>query len=92
MPKQEEFYIYSHSSVTRYNSSLITANSSLRIRCVSIGTAGYVYCDQVRSVDLNQRRLTKIDSFSYDALMDIADTVWSIFDYVNLRGEKNAFC
>ena len=54
----------------------------LRIRCERIRTPGYVYCDQVRSVDLNKRRFTKIDALSYYELIDIVDAVQGIFDYV----------
>lgn len=54
----------------------------LRIRCESIRTPGYVYCDQVRSVDLNKRRFTKIDALPYGELIDIVDAIQSIFDYV----------
>jgi hypothetical protein len=43
---------------------------------------GYVYCDQVRSVDLNKRRFTKIDALSYYELIDIVDAIQGIFDYV----------
>ena len=59
-----------------------TVRSPLRIRCESIRTPGYVYCDQVRSVDLNKRRFTKIDALSYHELIDIVDAIQSIFDYV----------
>ena len=59
-----------------------TVRSPLRIRCESIRTPGYVYCDQVRSVDLNKRRFTKIDVLSYYELIDIADAIQGIFDYV----------
>ena len=54
----------------------------LRIKCESNRTPGYVYCDQVRSVDLNKRRFTKIDALSYDELIDIVDAIQGIFDYV----------
>ena len=59
-----------------------TVHGPLRIRCVSIQTRGYVYCDQVRSLDLNKRRFTKIDALSYYELIDIVDAIQSIFDYV----------
>ncbi len=54
----------------------------LRIRCESIRTPGYVYCDQMRSVDLNRRRFTKVDVLSYYELIDIVDAIQGIFDYV----------
>ena len=59
-----------------------TVRGPLRIRCASIRTRGYVYCDQVRSLDLNKRRFTKIDALSYYELIDIVDAVQSIFDCV----------
>ena len=59
-----------------------TVRGPLRIRCESIQTPGYVYCDQVRSVDLNKRRFTKIEALSYHELMDIVDAIQGIFDYV----------
>ena len=59
-----------------------TVGGPLRIRCESIRTPGYVYCDQVHSLDLNKRRFTKIDALSYYELIDIVDAIQSIFDYV----------
>ena len=59
-----------------------TARGPLRIRCESIRTPGYVYCDQVRNVDLNKRGFTKIEALSYDELIDIVDAIQGIFDYV----------
>ena len=59
-----------------------TARGPLRLRCKSIRTPGYVYCDQVRSVDLNKRRFTKMEALSYDELIDIVDAIQGIFDYV----------
>ena len=52
-----------------------TVRGPLRIRCASIRTRGYVYCDQVRSLDLNK-------ALSYDELIDIVDAIQGIFDYV----------
>ena len=54
----------------------------LRIWCESIREPGYVYCEQMRVVDLNARRFSKTDSASYDDLIDIVDAIQSIFDYV----------
>ena len=54
----------------------------LRIRCENIRMPGFVYCDQVRSIDLNKRRFSKIDTVSYFVLIDIIDTIQGIFDYV----------
>ena len=54
----------------------------LRIWCENIKNPGYVYCEQVRVVDLNARRFSKVDSIRYDDLMDIVDVIQGIFDYV----------
>lgn len=54
----------------------------LRIWCESIRNPGFVYCEQLRIVDLNSRRFSKIDSVSYGELIDIVDAIQSIFDYV----------
>ena len=54
----------------------------LRIRCENIKTPGFVYCEQVRVVDLNARRFSRIDAVPYGDLMDIVDAVQGIFDYV----------
>ena len=54
----------------------------LRIKCESIRNLGFVYCDQVRAVDLKTRRFSKIDSVSYYELIDIVDAIQGIFDYV----------
>lgn len=54
----------------------------LRIWCESIREPGFVYCEQLRVVDLNARRFSKIDSVSINELMDIVDTIQGIFDYV----------
>ncbi len=54
----------------------------LRIWCENIKKPGYVYCEQVRVVDLNARRFSKTDSIRYDDLIDIVDAIQSIFDYV----------
>ena len=54
----------------------------LRIRCESIKNPGYVYCEQVRVVDLNARRFSKADSVPYNDLIDIVDAIQGIFDYV----------
>ena len=54
----------------------------LRIFCDSIQTPGYVYCEQLRIVDLNIRRFSKKDTVSYNELIDIVDAIQSIFDYI----------
>ena len=54
----------------------------LRIHCESIQKPGYIYCEQMRLVDLNIRRFSKIDSVSFNDMIDIADAIQSIFDYI----------
>ena len=54
----------------------------LRIYCESIREPGYVYCEQMRIVDLNVRRFSKTGSVSFNDLIDIVDAIQSIFDYV----------
>ena len=54
----------------------------LRIRCENIRQPGFVYCEQLRAVDLNARRFSKVDSVSYYDLIDIIDAIQGIFDYI----------
>ena len=54
----------------------------LRIWCGQIRKPGFVYCEQVRAVDLNARRFAKIDEVPYDEMIDIVDAIQGIFDYV----------
>ncbi len=54
----------------------------LRIWCGNIRQPGFVYCEQLRVVDLKSRRFSKTDSVPYDDLMDIVDAIQSIFDYI----------
>jgi len=54
----------------------------LRIWCGNLKNPGYVYCEQLRVVDLNARRYSKCDSVSYDDLIDIVDAIQGIFDYI----------
>ena len=54
----------------------------LRVRCEGTRESGYVYCEQMRVIDLNTRRFSRTDSVSLQELMDIVDTIQSIFDYV----------
>ncbi len=54
----------------------------LRIRCNSAACSGYIYCEQVRLVDLNARRFSKVSSVPYGDLIDVVDAIQGIFDYV----------
>ena len=42
---------------------------------------GYVLCEQVKYIDLNNRRYTKLSDTHYYDVMNISDAVMSIFDY-----------
>lgn len=42
---------------------------------------GYVLCEQVRYVDLTQRRYSRLSTMHYCDMMDISDAVMSMFDY-----------
>jgi len=54
----------------------------LRIHCKSLKSPGFVYCEQLRIIDLNVRQFSKADAVSYDELIDIVDAIQSIFDYI----------
>ena len=54
----------------------------LRIRTDNAKAPGYVYCEQLRIVDLNTRRFSRTGFIPLQELMDIADAIQSIFDYV----------
>ena len=54
----------------------------MRIRTSNAETPGYVYCEQLRIVDLNTRQFYRTGFIPLQELMDIADAIQSIFDYV----------
>ena len=54
----------------------------LRIGFRGNKTGGYVYCEQLRIVDLNVRRFSKVDAVPYLEMIDIIDAIQSIFDYI----------
>lgn len=54
----------------------------LRIWCRNIKKPGFVYCEQVRVIDLNARRFSKTDSIAFNDLIDIIDAIQGIFDYI----------
>ena len=54
----------------------------LRIWCESIRKPGFVYCEQLRLLDLNSRQFARKDAVSMDELMDVADAIQSMFDYI----------
>ena len=58
------------------------ARGPLRIWCDNIKKPGFVYCEQLRVVDLKARRFSKTDSVPLNDLIDIIDAIQGIFDYV----------
>ena len=54
----------------------------LRIKTDNAKAPGYVYCEQLRIVDLNARRFSRTGFIPLQELMDIVDAIQSIFDYV----------
>ena len=54
----------------------------LRIRTSNAEMPGYVYCEQLRIVDLNTRQFSRTGFIPLQELMDIMDAIQSIFDYV----------
>lgn len=54
----------------------------LHIQLKESPVEGYVLCEQVRYVDLTQRRYSKLSTTHYYDIMDISDAVMSMFDYL----------
>ena len=54
----------------------------LRIRFESTNCSGYICCEQVRLIDLNVRRFSRIDSIPCGDIIEVVDAIQSIFDYV----------
>lgn len=54
----------------------------MRIRTSNAETPGYVYCEQLRIVDLNTRQFSRTGFIPLQELMDNMDAIQSIFDYV----------
>ena len=54
----------------------------LRIRCSNDKTPRYIYCEQLRVVDLNVRRFSKTGFIPLQELMDVVDAIQSIFEYI----------
>ncbi|MDO4484418.1 MAG: type II toxin-antitoxin system PemK/MazF family toxin [Clostridia bacterium] len=52
----------------------------LHIPLTGVPVEGYVLCEQVRYLDLRQRRYTKLTSTHYFDIMDITDAVMGIFE------------
>ena len=53
----------------------------LHIRLRNCPVEGYVLCEQVRFIDLAERRFSKMTATHYFDIMDISDAVMGIFDY-----------
>ena len=57
---------------------------SLHIRLKDSPVSGYVLCEQVKYIDLANRRFSKISATHYFDVIDISDAVMGIFDYQNI--------
>lgn len=57
------------------------AAGPLHIHIDASPVSGYVLCEQLRYLDLDARRFTKISSVSLYEIMDISDAVKGMFDY-----------
>lgn len=57
-----------------------TSEGPLHIRLKDCPVEGYVLCEQVRYVDLEVRRFSKMTATHYFDIMDISDAVMGIFD------------
>ncbi|MBR1812835.1 MAG: type II toxin-antitoxin system PemK/MazF family toxin [Lachnospiraceae bacterium] len=53
----------------------------LHIKLKDCAVEGYVLCEQVRYVDLAERRFSKMTATHYFDIMDISDAVMGMFDY-----------
>ena len=53
----------------------------LHIKLKDCAVEGYVLCEQVRYVDLVERRFSKMTATHYFDIMDISDAVMGMFDY-----------
>lgn len=53
----------------------------LHIQIQANEVQGIVMCEQMRLVDLRYRGYTKVDRLAYANVIDITDTIQSIFDY-----------
>ena len=56
--------------------------SPLHINISSKQVEGYVLCEDVKLVDLKVRRFSVIDSLNMPSIINIADAVQGIFDYI----------
>ena len=54
----------------------------LRIRCSYGNAPGYIFCEQVRVLDLQIRHFSKTGFVPLQELMDVVDAIQSIFDYI----------
>lgn len=58
-----------------------TIEGPLHIKLKDCPVEGYVLCEQVRFVDLAERRFSKMTATHYFDIMDISDAVMGMFDY-----------
>jgi mRNA-degrading endonuclease toxin of MazEF toxin-antitoxin module len=54
----------------------------LHIHIKTKNTEGYVQCEKVGLLDLNIRGYSYIDRIGYTDIIDIADAIQGIFDYI----------
>ncbi len=45
------------------------------------GKSGTVICEQIKAIDPNVRGCNRIDSLSYDDIMNVSDAVQGLFEY-----------
>ena len=57
------------------------AEGPLHIKLKSPSVEGYVLCEQLKYVDLQVRRFSKMPSADYFDIMNLSDAVMSMFDY-----------
>lgn len=58
------------------------AKGPLHIELKDSAVSGYVLCEQVRYVDLSERRFTRLSETHYFDIIDISDAVMGMFDYL----------
>lgn len=56
--------------------------SPLHIKIKTDSTEGYVQCEKLALIDLNDRDFSKTDRISMTDIIEITDAIQSIFDYV----------
>jgi len=57
-------------------------DDALHIWIETEDASGFVMCEQTKLLDMRRRGFTKISKLGYSKIIDIVDTIQSIFDYV----------